>query len=139
MSETEKPHIIIAPSILNSDFAVLGDTANKIMKAGSDWLHMDVMVCSILIYLTESINTFTIFRMGKLIRHTMMFFIHVQFNTRHFVDNLTIGAPVVESLRKHTDAFLDCHLMVSNPEKWVKDFAKAGANQYTFHIEATGV
>jgi ribulose-phosphate 3-epimerase len=50
---------------------------------------------------------------------------------------LSIGAPVVKSLRKHTDAFLDCHCMVSKPEQWVDDFAAAGANQYTFHIEAT--
>ena len=55
----------------------------------------------------------------------------------HFVPNLSIGAPVVKSLRKHTDAFLDCHCMVSKPEQWVDDFAAAGANQYTFHIEAT--
>ena len=38
----------------------------------------------------------------------------------HFVPNLTLGAPIVESLRKHTQAYLDCHLMVSNPKQWVK-------------------
>eukprot|EP01027_Heterolobosea_sp_BB2_P002109 GEZU01003179.1.p1 GENE.GEZU01003179.1~~GEZU01003179.1.p1 ORF type:complete len:203 (+),score=67.27 GEZU01003179.1:215-823(+) len=54
----------------------------------------------------------------------------------HFVPNLTIGAPVIKSLRKHTKAFLDCHLMVSNPGQWVEDFAKAGANSITFHYEA---
>ncbi|KAG2452921.1 hypothetical protein HYH02_002264 [Chlamydomonas schloesseri] len=62
--------------------------------------------------------------------------LHVDVMDGHFVPNLTIGAPVVASLRKHTDAFLDCHLMVSNPEQWVKDFAKAGADMYTFHLEA---
>jgi pentose-5-phosphate-3-epimerase len=57
----------------------------------------------------------------------------------HFVPNLTLGAPIVKSLRKHTKLFLDCHLMVTNPEFWVDDYAKAGANQLTFHIEATGM
>ena len=38
----------------------------------------------------------------------------------HFVPNLTLGAPIVKSLRKHTDSFLDCHLMVSNPQQWIK-------------------
>ncbi len=55
----------------------------------------------------------------------------------HFVPNLTLGAPIVKSLRRHSSAFLDCHLMVSEPEKWVKDFAAAGASQFTFHVEAT--
>jgi ribulose-phosphate 3-epimerase len=57
----------------------------------------------------------------------------------HFVPNLSIGAPVVKCLRKHTTAFLDCHCMVSRPEQWVDDFAAAGADQFTFHIEATGI
>jgi ribulose-phosphate 3-epimerase len=63
--------------------------------------------------------------------------LHVDVMDGHFVPNLTLGAPIVAALRKHTTAFLDCHLMVTNPEQWVEDFAKAGASGYTFHIEAT--
>jgi len=63
--------------------------------------------------------------------------LHVDVMDGHFVPNLTIGPPVVSSLRKHTPAFLDCHLMVSDPAFWINDFAKAGANSITFHIEAT--
>ncbi|KAJ3290294.1 hypothetical protein HDU79_003396 [Rhizoclosmatium sp. JEL0117] len=63
--------------------------------------------------------------------------LHVDIMDGHFVPNMSIGAPVVKSLRKHMPkVFLDCHLMVSEPEKWVQDFASAGANMYTFHVEA---
>jgi ribulose-phosphate 3-epimerase len=51
------------------------------------------------------------------------------------VPNLTIGAPVVKSLRARTRAFLDCHLMVTHPERWVDAFAQAGADGFTFHVE----
>ncbi len=62
--------------------------------------------------------------------------IHVDVMDGHFVPNLTIGAPVVRSLRKVTKLPLDCHLMIEAPEKFVKDFAEAGANYITIHIEA---
>jgi ribulose-phosphate 3-epimerase len=53
----------------------------------------------------------------------------------HFVPNLTIGPPVVRSLRKRTDLYLDCHLMVDNPWDLIDDFAEAGADGCTIHIE----
>jgi ribulose-phosphate 3-epimerase len=55
----------------------------------------------------------------------------------HFVPNITWGAPVIKSLRPHTKAFFDCHMMVSKPEQWVSDIADAGGDQFTFHLEAT--
>lgn len=63
-------------------------------------------------------------------------YLHMDVMDGHFVPNLTLGAPVISSVRKHTDAFLDCHLMVTDPAKWVTDFGKAGASMFTFHIEA---
>lgn len=63
--------------------------------------------------------------------------IHVDVMDGHFVPNLTIGAPVVRSLRKVTKMPLDCHLMIEAPEKYIKDFADAGANYITIHVEAS--
>ena len=61
--------------------------------------------------------------------------LHVDVMDGHFVPNLTIGPPVVKSLRKHTDLFLDCHLMVDNPGDLLADFADAGADRCIVHIE----
>ncbi|KAI4339662.1 hypothetical protein MLD38_024579 [Melastoma candidum] len=55
----------------------------------------------------------------------------------HFVPNLTIGAPVIKSLRKHTKAYLDCHLMVTNPIDYVEPLGDAGASGFTFHVEVS--
>lgn len=65
--------------------------------------------------------------------------IHVDIMDGHFVPNLTIGAPVVASLRKSTRAHLDVHLMIEQPEKFLSDFIKAGSNSITIHIESTNV
>ncbi len=89
--------VLIAPSILNADFARLADEVAGV--AGADWLHVDVM-------------------------------------DNHFVPNLTIGLPVVQSLRKATDLPLDCHLMIDDPDRWAVGYAEAGAYNVTVHAEA---
>jgi|SRR5947207_12225403 len=61
--------------------------------------------------------------------------LHVDCMDGHYVPNLTIGPPVVKALRKHTDLFLDCHLMVDNPQVLLRAFADAGADGCTVHIE----
>jgi len=64
--------------------------------------------------------------------------IHVDIMDGHFVPNLSMGPPIMASLRKRfPDAYFDVHLMVTNPEDFVPPFADAGANHITFHIEAT--
>ena len=87
----------ITPSILNADFARLGEEIARIPSA--DAIHIDVM-------------------------------------DNHFVPNLTIGLPVVESLRRTTTKMLDIHLMIEDPDRWAPRYAEAGAESVTFHVEA---
>jgi ribulose-phosphate 3-epimerase len=61
--------------------------------------------------------------------------LHVDVMDGHFVPNLTIGPPVVAALRERTELFLDCHLMVDNPQVLMDDFAAAGANRCIVHVE----
>jgi ribulose-phosphate 3-epimerase len=62
--------------------------------------------------------------------------IHVDVMDGHFVPNLTLGTPVVESLSKATDIPLDCHLMIEDPDRWAPQYVDAGARSVTFHAEA---
>lgn len=63
--------------------------------------------------------------------------LHIDIMDGHFVPNLTWGPPVLKHLRSHVDIFLDVHVMVTNPEDYVLPLADAGADSFTFHIEAT--
>ncbi len=63
--------------------------------------------------------------------------VHIDVMDGHFVPNLTIGAPVVKAIRCVTNIPLDVHLMIENPEKYIKDFALAGSDIITFHYEAS--
>ncbi|KAI1921600.1 RIBULOSE-phosphate 3-epimerase [Ophidiomyces ophidiicola] len=101
------PPAIIAPSILSADFANLGAECSSLIKAQSDWIHVDIM-------------------------------------DGHFVPNITFGAPVVSKIRAHVDrppvagkkGTFDCHMMIAEPQRWVKDFKDAGCDLYCFHWEA---
>nr|WP_221308603.1 ribulose-phosphate 3-epimerase [Nocardiopsis mwathae] len=64
--------------------------------------------------------------------------LHVDVMDNHFVPNLTLGLPIVESLRKAASLPLDCHLMIEDPDRWAPAYAEAGAGSVTIHAEAAG-
>lgn len=64
--------------------------------------------------------------------------LHVDVMDGHFVPNLTIGPPVVAAIRRHSDLFLDCHLMMTDPGDYLEAFADAGADSCSVHVEVGG-
>lgn len=90
--------MLVAPSMLASDFAHLADELKKITEGGADLVHLDVM-------------------------------------DGHFVPNISYGAPVIAAMRPHTNLPFDVHLMLQHPLRYINDFAAAGADIISFHIE----
>ena len=64
-------------------------------------------------------------------------YLHLDVMDGSFVPNISFGAPVISALRKHTDMVFDVHLMIDRPERYIDDFARAGADIITIHLEST--
>ena len=91
--------MLVAPSLLSSDFSKLKDEVIEITKYGADYLHLDIM-------------------------------------DGHFVPNITFGPEIVKAIRPYSDIIFDVHLMIENPDHYIKQFVESGADIITVHVEA---
>ncbi len=73
----------------------------------------------------------------KILEREKIPYIHIDVMDGHFVQNISMGVPIIDSIRKATNLVLDVHLMISNPEEYVERFAEVGADIINFHLEAT--
>ncbi len=72
----------------------------------------------------------------KMVEEAGVEYLHIDVMDGHFVPNISFGAPVMKSIKKHTNLVMDVHLMIENPDLYIEDFVKAGADIITVHVEA---